>query len=146
MLFVFVLGVFVYKKGGYLNKLLILYMGISVLVGSFIGLMLLNLFLEGMINFIYGVMVIIVVGLMFMFKKNNLVVDLFEVMFLKFLVVVLVFLVGICGGIVGVGGVFLFVFIMIIVLKIFVCVMIVSLLVVMFILFMGIIFGKVMMY
>lgn len=143
-LFASVSGALAYKKGGYLNKPLILYMGISVLVGSLIGSTLSNSFSEGMINFIYGVMATIAAGLMFMPKKNNPAADSFEVTFSKPLAAALAFLVGICGGIVGAGGAFLLVPIMITVLKIPVRVTIASSLAVTFISSMGTTFGKVM--
>ena len=37
VLFASIAGVWAYRKGGYLNKSLIIYMGGSILIGSFIG-------------------------------------------------------------------------------------------------------------
>src|SRR5699024_731195 len=49
-------GVWAYRKGGYLNKSLIAYMGISILIGSFIGGYGSKLLSEGSINLVYGIL------------------------------------------------------------------------------------------
>jgi uncharacterized membrane protein YfcA len=49
-------GVWVYRKGGYLNKSLIIYMGTSILIGSFVGGFGSKLMSENGINFTYGIL------------------------------------------------------------------------------------------
>lgn len=44
-------GVWAYRKGGYLNKQLIIYMGASILIGSFIGGFGSRFLSEGAVNF-----------------------------------------------------------------------------------------------
>ena len=63
-------GVWVYRKGGYLNKSLIAYMGISILIGSFIGGFGSKAMPEEGINFVYGVLAFIAAVMMFIPKKG----------------------------------------------------------------------------
>src|SRR5699024_1641677 len=56
VLFSTLIGVLSYKKGGYLNKGLIFTMGISILVGSFIGGYFSSFFPNDVINFVYGIL------------------------------------------------------------------------------------------
>src|SRR5699024_926542 len=49
-------GVFAYRKGGYLNKTIIGYMGVSILIGSFLGGIISSYMPEAGINIIYGVL------------------------------------------------------------------------------------------
>src|SRR5690606_7010891 len=58
-------GVWAYRKGGYLNKTLIIYMGSAILVGSFIGGYGSNLISEGSINLVYGILATIAAIMMF---------------------------------------------------------------------------------
>lgn len=111
-------GVFAYRKGGYLNKKLIMYMGISVLLGSFIGGYGSKFMSESIINIIYGILAFIASVLMFMPKKENPDLSNEEVNFNRSLASVLSFIVGIGSGIVGAAGAFLLVPIMLVVLKI----------------------------
>ncbi|TYR81581.1 sulfite exporter TauE/SafE family protein [Priestia megaterium] len=143
-LFASVSGALAYKRGGYLNKQLILYMGVSVLIGSLIGSTFSHSFSEDMINFIYAIMATIAAGLMFAPKKHNVYNDSLDVNFSRKVASALSFIVGICGGIVGAGGAFLLVPIMITVLQIPVRVTIASSLAVTFISSIGTTFGKVM--
>ncbi|MBE6184895.1 sulfite exporter TauE/SafE family protein [Bacillus ginsengihumi] len=111
-------GVWIYRKGSYLNKKLIAYMGISILVGSFIGGFGSNHLTENTINMIYGMLALLAVILMFVPKKGLDDVSFEQVNFNKRLAVLLSFIVGIGAGIVGAGGAFLLVPIMLTVLKI----------------------------
>lgn len=111
-------GVWAYRKGGYLNKELILYMGISILIGGLIGGYGSNLLPEAAINIVYAVLATIAVIMMFMPKSNDDRTDLKEVTFNKPLAAGLSFIVGIAAGIVGAAGAFILVPIMITVLKI----------------------------
>jgi len=58
-------GVLVYRKGGFLNKKLIAYMGISILIGSFIGGFGSTHMPESGINIVYGILALIAVIMMF---------------------------------------------------------------------------------
>ncbi|WP_453990099.1 sulfite exporter TauE/SafE family protein [Bacillus nitroreducens] len=111
-------GVWAYRKGGYLNKKLIFYMGISILVGSFVGGFGSKFMSEGGINVVYGVLALIAAIMMFIPKKNVDDVPFDQVTFNKWLAAVLSFIVGIGAGIVGAAGAFLLVPIMLVVLKI----------------------------
>lgn len=111
-------GVWAYRKGGYLNKALIAYMGISILLGSFIGGYGSKLMSEGGINVIYGILAAIAAVMMFIPKKGIDDIPLDQVKFNKWLAASLAFIVGIGAGIVGAAGAFLLVPIMLVVLKI----------------------------
>ncbi|MFZ3578930.1 sulfite exporter TauE/SafE family protein [Virgibacillus sp. DJP39] len=111
-------GVWAYRKGGYLNKTLIGYMGISILIGSFIGGYGSKLLSEGGINITYGTLALIAAVMMFIPKKGIDNIPLDQVKFNKSLATVLAFIVGIGAGIVGAAGAFLLVPIMLVVLKI----------------------------
>ncbi|WP_099363944.1 sulfite exporter TauE/SafE family protein [Fredinandcohnia onubensis] len=111
-------GVWAYRKGGYLNKTLILYMGISILVGSFVGGFGSKFMSEGDINVVYGVLALIASIMMFIPKKNVDDVPFDQVTFNKWLAAALAFIVGLGAGIVGAAGAFLLVPIMLVVLKI----------------------------
>jgi len=111
-------GVWAYRKGGYLNKTLILYMGISILVGSFVGGFGSKFMSEGGINVVYGVLALIAAIMMFIPKKNVDDVPFNQVTFNKWLAAALAFIVGLGAGIVGAAGAFLLVPIMLVVLKI----------------------------
>ena len=63
-------GVWAYRKSGYINKTLVLYMGSSILVGSFIGGYGSNLLSEGAINLVYGILATIAAIMMFIPKKD----------------------------------------------------------------------------
>lgn len=111
-------GVWAYRKGGYLNTTLIIYMGSAILLGSFIGGFGSKMMSEGSINLIYGILALIAAIMMFI--RNNGVDDipLDQVEFNKWLAASLALVVGIGAGIVGAAGAFLLVPIMLVVLKI----------------------------
>ncbi|PKR85773.1 sulfite exporter TauE/SafE family protein [Heyndrickxia camelliae] len=111
-------GVWAYRKGRYLNKTLIAYMGISILIGSFVGGVGSTHFSESSVNVIYGILAFIAAIMMFIPKKGIDVVRLDEVKFNKWLAALLALLVGLAAGIVGAGGAFLLVPIMLVILKI----------------------------
>ncbi|MFC5605132.1 sulfite exporter TauE/SafE family protein [Sporosarcina koreensis] len=111
-------GVWAYRKSGYLNKTLIIYMGSAILVGSFIGGYGSNLISEGSINLVYGVLATIAAIMMFIPKKGLDDIPADQVVFDKWLAAVLAFIVGIAAGIVGAAGAFILVPIMLVVLKI----------------------------
>ncbi|MDQ0162149.1 sulfite exporter TauE/SafE family protein [Aeribacillus alveayuensis] len=111
-------GVWAYRKGGYLNKTLILYMGVSILIGSFIGGYGSKLMTEGGINLVYGILALIAAIMMFVPKKEIDHIPFDQVKFNKWLAAFLALIVGIGAGIVGAAGAFLLVPIMLVVLKI----------------------------
>jgi uncharacterized protein len=111
-------GVWAYRKGGFLNKTLIVYMGSSILIGSFIGGFGSKLMSEGGINLVYGVLALIAAIMMFIPKNGIDDIPLDQVKFNKWLAAVLALVVGIGAGIVGAAGAFLLVPIMLVVLKI----------------------------
>lgn len=112
-------GVWAYRKGGYLNKELIFYMGSSILIGGLIGSFMSNLLTENSINVVYAMLATIAVVMMFMPKSNDDRIDDFSnVTFNRFLASILSFIVGVAAGIVGAAGAFILVPIMIVVLKI----------------------------
>ncbi|WP_182199957.1 sulfite exporter TauE/SafE family protein [Paraliobacillus salinarum] len=111
-------GVWAYRKGGYLNKSLILYMGVSILLGSLIGGYGSKFMPEASINFVYGVLALLAAGMMFIPKKGVDDIPLDQVSFNKPIAASLAFVVGIGAGIVGAAGAFLLVPIMLVVLKI----------------------------
>ncbi len=118
VLFATIGGVWAYRKGGLLNISLIGYMGVSILIGSFIGGFGSTHLSENSVNVVYGVLAIIAVIMMFLPKKIKEEIPLEQVTFNKGLAAFLAFLVGIGAGIVGAGGAFLLVPIMLGVLKI----------------------------
>ncbi|MEC1523268.1 sulfite exporter TauE/SafE family protein [Neobacillus niacini] len=111
-------GVWAYRKGGYLNKTLIAYMGGSILMGSFVGSFGSRLMTEGGINLVYGILALIAAVMMFIPKKGIDDIPLDQVKFNKWLAAALALIVGVGSGIVGAAGAFLLVPIMLVVLKI----------------------------
>lgn len=143
VLFASIGGVWAYRKGGYLNKPLILYMGISVLIGSVIGSFGSQSMSEDSINIVYGLLALIAAVMMFVPKKGIDDIPLDEVKFNKWLAVLLALIVGLGSGVVGAAGGFLLVPIMLVVLKIPTRVTIASSLAITFISSIGATFGKV---
>ncbi|MEQ2527575.1 sulfite exporter TauE/SafE family protein [Bacillaceae bacterium CLA-AA-H227] len=111
-------GVWAYRKGGYLNITLFIYMGSAILIGSFIGGFGSKMMSEGGINVIYGMLALIAAVLMFVPKKGIDDIPFDQVKFNKWLAAILALIVGIGAGIVGAAGAFLLVPIMLVVLKI----------------------------
>lgn len=111
-------GVWAYRKGGYLNKTLIIYMGSAILIGSFVGGYGSKLMSEGGINLIYGILALIAAVMMFIPKKGIDEIPLDQVTFNKWLAASFALIVGVGAGIVGAAGAFLLVPIMLVVLKI----------------------------
>lgn len=118
VLFASIAGVWAYRKGGYLNKQLILYMGGAILVGSFIGSYGSGFLSEEAVNIVYGSLALIAAIMMFIPKQKVDDKPLNEVTFNKLLAAVLALIVGIGSGIVGAAGGFLLVPIMLTVLHI----------------------------
>ena len=118
VLFVSIAGVIGYRGGGFLNKSLITVMGISVLVGSLIGSFESELLTEIQVNIVYGILALLAAIMMFIPKKQIDEFHIEQVTFSKPLAAILAFLVGIGSGIVGAGGGFLLIPIMLLILRI----------------------------
>ena len=115
--FASIAGVWAYRKGGYLNKSLIITMGSAILVGSFIGSYGSGFLSEAVVNIVYGVLALIAAVMMFIPRKNVEEVN-GEITFNKGLAAISALIVGIGSGIVGAAGGFLLVPIMLTLLKI----------------------------
>ncbi|WP_337103497.1 sulfite exporter TauE/SafE family protein [Paenibacillus sp. YIM B09110] len=111
-------GVWAYRKGGYLNKTLIIYMGSAILLGSFIGGFGSKMMSESGINLIYGILALTAAIMMFIPKKGVDDIPFNQVKYNRWLAAVLALIVGVGAGIVGAAGAFLLVPIMLVVLKI----------------------------
>ncbi|GAA0502618.1 sulfite exporter TauE/SafE family protein [Salinibacillus aidingensis] len=118
VLFAMIAGVWAYRKGGYLNKQLIIYMGVSILIGSFIGGYGSQFMSQDGINFVYGILATVAAIMMFIPKKGVDDIPLDEVTFNKWLAAGAAFIVGVGAGIVGAAGAFILVPIMLVVFKI----------------------------
>lgn len=118
VLFASLAGVWAYRKGGYLNKELIITMGGSILIGSFIGSYGSGFLSEDSVNIVYGVLAVVAAIMMFIPKKQVDENPMNEVTFNKPLAAALALIVGVGSGIVGAAGGFLLVPIMLTVLHI----------------------------
>lgn len=114
-------GAWVYRKSGYLNKKLIIYMGMAILIGSLAGSYTSAFVSESYINVVYGILAIIAAVLMLLPKHND--DELSSSSSMEdhtnyWLAAVLACIVGIVSGIVGAAGGFILLPIMMVVLKI----------------------------
>lgn len=134
-------GMFAYRKSNYLNKSLILYMGSSILVGSLLGGLGSKWVPGATVNVVYGILALLAVILMFVKRKEVVNPDP-PLQYNRFLAMSLSFLVGVSAGIVGAGGAFLLVPIMLSILKVPLRVTIATSLAVTFISSIGSTFGK----
>ncbi|MEK4629351.1 MAG: sulfite exporter TauE/SafE family protein [Solibacillus sp.] len=116
--FASIAGVWAYRKSGLLHKELIMYMGGSILIGSFIGSFGSGYLSEGAVNLVYGLLALIAAIMMFIPKKQIDDQSIHEISFNKLVAAGLAFIVGIGSGIVGAAGGFLLVPILLVVLKI----------------------------
>lgn len=118
VLFATIGGVWVYRKGGYLNKTLIMYMGTSILIGSFIGGYGSQFMSNTAINLVYASMATLAAIMMFVPKKGLDDTPLDQVSFNRWLAACFALVTGIGAGIVGAAGAFILVPIMLLILKI----------------------------
>lgn len=118
VLFATIGGIWAYRKGGYLNKSLIITMGIAILLGSFLGGYGSKFLPEASIHFVYGILALLAAFMMFIPNKSVDNKPLNQVTFHKVLAATLAFTVGLGAGIVGAAGAFLLVPIMLVILKI----------------------------
>jgi len=136
-------GVWAYRKGGYLNKILITFMGVSILIGSFIGSYGSRMMSGEIINLVYGILALLAAIMMFLPKKGREDIPPDQVTFNKWLAALFAFIVGIGAGIVGAAGAFLLVPIMLVILKLPTRVTIASSLAITFISSIGATVGKI---
>lgn len=126
-----------------IHKGLVLNMGISILLGSLIGGTSSRFINGDVINIIYGILAIIAVVLMLIPNKNKQENLLQELTFNRPIAIISAFLVGIVSGIVGAGGAFILIPIMLTVLKIPTRTTIASSLAIVFISAIGGVIGKI---
>ncbi len=112
-------GMFVFKKGGFISVPLVVYMGSTIILGSFIGGYGSKFLSNGTINLVYAILALLAAMLM-MFPKpaqdGETVAN--EVKFNRFYAVFFALVVGVASGIVGAAGAFIIVPIMLVILKI----------------------------
>jgi uncharacterized membrane protein YfcA len=115
--FATIAGVWAYKGTGYLHRKLVIYMGSSILLGSFIGAFASGFFEETAVNLVYAILATIAVVMILMPKKQIPDQPAHLISFNKPLASGLSFVVGVASGIVGAAGSFLLIPIMLTVLK-----------------------------
>lgn len=140
-------GVLAFRKNSSENsslvhKGLVLYMGTSILLGSLIGGMGSKYLSGETINIVYGILAIIAVVLMLIPNKGKRNDNGNELSFNKVIAILSAFVVGIVSGVVGAGGAFILIPIMLTVLKIPTRVTIASSLAIVFISAIGGVIGK----
>ncbi|SOC24038.1 hypothetical protein SAMN05880501_11678 [Ureibacillus xyleni] len=116
VLFVSLAGVLGFRKGGLLNSSLIIVMGVAVLFGTMIGSFGSSFLPDSAVNLVYGILSLLAAIMMFIPKQEEIQVE--EVTFNKLLAALLAFIVGIGSGIVGAGGGFLLIPILLLILRI----------------------------
>ncbi|MFF2889721.1 sulfite exporter TauE/SafE family protein [Paenibacillus sp. NPDC057967] len=110
-------GLLAYRKGGWIHKPLVMYMGIPIVLGSFIGGYGSKFLSDSVINVTYAVLALIAAVMMFMPKRGGE-GDGSIAAFNKPLAAGSAAAVGILSGIVGAAGAFITVPIMLVLLKI----------------------------
>jgi len=101
-----------------IHKGLVVYMGSSILLGSLIGGFGSRFMDEDAINMIYGILSVIAVILMLIPNRGKQDTNGIVITFNKFIAVSSAFIVGIVSGVVGAGGAFILIPIMLTILKI----------------------------
>ncbi|RXT07925.1 sulfite exporter TauE/SafE family protein [Ammoniphilus sp. CFH 90114] len=148
VLFASLAGVLAFRKHGgenVIHKRLVLYMGVSILIGSLLGGIVSRYLPSAMINLVYGVLAILAVVLMLIPSKGQQEQTVStDIPFNKVIAISSAFSVGVVSGIVGAGGAFILIPIMLTVLKIPTRVTIASSLAIVFISAVGGSIGKLM--
>jgi len=111
-------GIFAFRKGGYINKPLVLYMGIAIVAGSFAGGYGSKFLPDEAINLTYAILALIAGIMMFLPKKGDDGADYTKLKFNKPLAAGLAGVIGVLSGIVGAAGAFITVPVMLVVLRI----------------------------
>jgi len=147
VLFASLAGVLAFRKqndSNVIHKGLVVYMGISILIGSLIGGLSSRYLPSSTINLIYGILAVMAVVLMLIPSKGETDRNKDpDIPFNKVVAVASSFLVGVVSGIVGAGGAFILIPIMLTVLKIPTRVTIASSLAIVFISAIGGTIGKI---
>lgn len=142
-------GVIAYRKqnkngSALVHKELVLVMGSSILVGSLLGGIGSKFLPNQTINLIYGILAVIGIILMLIpTKESKAANELVLITFHKTIAIISAFLVGVISGIVGAGGAFILIPIMLTILKIPIRVTIASSLAIVFISSIGGMIGKI---
>lgn len=136
-------AMFVFKKGGFIHTQLVAYMGVAVIIGSFIGGYGSKFLANDVINFVYAMLALIAAIMMLLPKaKDDGSESAESVTFNKTFAAVSALIIGISSGIVGAAGAFIVVPVMLVLLKIPTRVAIGSSLAITFISSIGSTFGK----
>lgn len=112
------IGMWAYRKDHYIHKQLTLYMGSAIVVGSVIGSFGSSSLSSSTIQLVYGILALLAAVLMFLPKRKEGAFKREDISFSKPLAMTLAFVVGLGSGVVGAGGGFLIVPIMLTILKI----------------------------
>ncbi|QSO49066.1 sulfite exporter TauE/SafE family protein [Alicyclobacillus mengziensis] len=144
VLFATLSGVLALLKNKVIHYGLVAHMGASILIGSFVGAYGAKFLPGSSINVIYAVLATIAAVMMFIPKRGVEDIPLNEIQFNVFVAIVAAMVVGMAAGVVGAGGAFILVPIMLQVLKIPTRVTIASSLAITFISSIGASVGKVM--
>lgn len=131
------------KSPSLIHKGLVLNMGISIMLGSLIGGYVSGFLVGDTINVLYGVLAIVAVGLMVIPNKGKQQEDSGVITYNRMIAIIAAFLTGIVSGIVGAGGAFILIPIMLTVLKIPTRTTIASSLAIVFISAIGGVIGKI---
>lgn len=118
VLFSSIAGVFAYRKDRVLNARLVLYMGSSILVASFMGAYLAQFMPSQFINLVYALLATIAAAMMFIPSKESRESGSTEADFNKPVAVISAVVIGVASGIVGAAGAFILVPVMLLLLKI----------------------------
>ncbi|QQE81114.1 sulfite exporter TauE/SafE family protein [Alicyclobacillus sp. SO9] len=118
VLFASLSGVWVYRKDRLLNYRLILYMGVSILIGSFIGAYGAQFLPSSSINMVYALLATIATIMMFVTPKELADITRYDGEFNRFVAVTAAMLTGLFSGIVGAAGAFILVPVLLLVLKV----------------------------
>jgi uncharacterized protein len=111
-------GIFAFRKGGYINRSLVLYMGTAIVAGSFLGGYGSTFLPDQAINLTYAILALVAGIMMFLPKKGDERADYANLRFNKALAAGLAGVIGILSGIVGAAGAFIIVPVMLVVLRI----------------------------
>jgi uncharacterized membrane protein YfcA len=137
-------GMIAYRKGGFINKALVLYMGSAIVVGSFIGGYGSKFMPDSTINLTYAILALVAAIMMIFPKRIKEDTDSAKIVFNKTLATGIAAIIGIVSGIVGAAGAFITVPVMLVVFKIPTRVAIASSLAITFIASIGSTTGKLM--
>lgn len=109
-------GMFAFRKGGFINKALVLYMGVANVIGSFIGGYGSQYLPNSAINLTYAILAFVAAVMMILPKKIKEDTDFTKIQFNKPLAAFLASIIGIVSGIVGAAGAFITVPVMLVIL------------------------------